>query len=262
MMNNNSETNNSDDSDDSDDDAINTVDYTNIIFKETYLPWSRVKCYDELLSVNLDFIHGKLSHTPYHFGSLVEPSDILIQNLDSLHRYGILTVNGHESICKYGNKNAWSDRYFDYEQRGYLDFHIDLDTFADNNDNNLVNLFIKKIKETNLTYRIGNIKTGYSESNIIDSNGKYNIGRHRKHKNAELVASSPWINGSNMNLNIKPKYCLWHDGDHAFKPNQILRNTIYFSVALPEYGNGVIEQILIDICKNIGVKTHDILNTY
>lgn len=54
----------------------------NTFVKKNESLWSYVNCYDDLLNLNLDFIHDKLSTTPYHFGPLEEPSNALIQNLD------------------------------------------------------------------------------------------------------------------------------------------------------------------------------------
>ena len=148
------------------------------------LDWTNVENYDELLSVNLDFIHGKLRCTPYHGGPLVDPSQELIDILDQLHRYGFLTVNGQEAESKrfectettyFLKQGSW----YETEQRGYLEFHIDIDSFVDINNNNMITKFIDKIKESDLIYRILDMGTSNVETNV---RGYYNVGHCRSNK--------------------------------------------------------------------------------
>lgn len=155
-----------------------------MVEKVKKLDWTNVGNYDELLSVNLDFIHGKLRCTPYHGGPLVDPSQELINSLDQLHRYGFLTVNGQETVSKrhectettyFSQQGTW----YEIEQRGYLEFHIDIDSFVDNNNNNVIAKFIDEIKKSNLIYRILDMRTSKMETNI---RGYFSLGQHRSNK--------------------------------------------------------------------------------
>lgn len=223
------------------------------------LCWAGVHDYNDLLSVNLDFIHGILPESPYHGGPLDNPSQQLINDLDKLHRYGLLTVNGQGSECSYGKKSCHPNgRFSDNEQRGYLEFHIHIDSFVDTNGNNVVDKFIDKIKETSLVYRIFNIKTNATENNIRGRS--YNVTRYRINNNKKKLVTMPWFNYTNIHPNNDDFFWFSCDNEqyHTYSPNRILKNTINILLALPEYGKDNLESIVIGICKCIDLKQHDL----
>lgn len=57
---------------------------------------------------------------------------------------------------------------------------------------------------------------------------------------------------------MEPKDCYWNTFRNRnysnYAPNRILKNTINVTLAVPECGNGSLEQIIIDICKEIDLK--------
>ena len=222
-------------------------------------PWSSVKKYEDLLDLNLKFIHGKINQTPYHCGPLVDPSPGLIKNLDQLHRYGLFTVNGQESVCEYGKQFTYDG---EYEQRGYLEFFTDPDVMVDINGHPLIDRFIEKIKESELVYVVNNIKTNTYESNLKNygnpenkSQGvyeRYNLTRVRRNIDPSLLSSGQWKNNTNINFS-EPRDLLWRD--HA---DNLLKNSVNIFVALREYGKGVVEEILINICRELDVQIHEL----
>lgn len=237
------------------------------------LEWSNVENYDELLSLNLDFIHGRLRQTPYYGGPLLDPSKELIDNLDQLHRYGFLTIDGQETECIHSKcvepRYFYSEflergNFYENEQRGYLKFHIDVNSFVDNANNNVLEKFICKIKESHLVYKIINMETSHIDSNIYEGR-RYNVTRYRVGENEEKLKSARWINGAHIYYGYKDRAELYYWRETlrnkkymAYAPNKILTKTIHIELAMPEYGIGNLERILIDMCKAIDLKVRDL----
>lgn len=202
--------------------------------------WYEVETYDDLLKLNMEFIRGNLDMTPYHLGPLVidVSSSNLMNNLIKLHEYGILTVDGQESLCEYNieKNNKWYSR----EQRGNISFYINIE---DNLE--LAESFIKQLKhkDNTLIYNIANIVTGYHITNI-SKDKCFNVTRSFSSsiKNQEIE----WNYGTNFFAEFD---CCDSWGDEIPKIYNILDNTIYFKIALPEYGKGNLEEVLLNMCE-------------
>ncbi len=241
-----------------------------MVEKVKVLNWDNVENYDELLSLNLNFINGLLRATPYHGGPLVDPSKELIVGLDQLHRYGLLTVNGQEAMSKRVEctdtatfllgKNLEQGSWYEIEQCGYLEFHIDIDSFVDNKNNNVVTEFIDKIKGSNLIYRILDMRTSKVETNM---RGYFSLGHHRLNKKEIKLNSTKWTNNIGIHEHAEPRYCYWNTFNKkdyfSYAPNRLLKKTINIILTIPEYGIGNLEEIIINMCKKIDLKMHNFI---
>jgi len=206
--------------------------------------WYSVKTYDDLLKLNIEFIDEKIDKTPYSFGPMVGSQE-LRNNLVKLHQYGILTVGGQETKCEY---NMYKDNYWrSFEQRAYLDFYINLD-----DNKKLAESFIEYLKNKNIIYLIKN-----PNGNAIITNVKgrrFNLTRTSKSTEHKDKDTFLW----NDDTNFWNKYadCEFY-GQWGFikskssKIKKIFKNTLYFQLALPEYGKGNLEEILLNICQNV-----------
>lgn len=245
---------------------MNVFEYINMV-EEVKKDWGDVKTYDELLNVNLDFINGRLNESPYHCGPLLDPSPELICNLSKLHNYGLLTVSGQESEKDHGICMKEQEFFYDKilkqghayanEQRGYLIFHVEKNSFVNAMNCNVFDSFIQKIKEFGLMYRIINMETQSIDTNI---NGSYNVTRFRVGKNEKKERSAKWIHNTSIGRGVSRDY-YWISpkrGDTTFAPNRILKNTVVFQLAMLEYGVGNLEQIIIDICMGLDLKKHNL----
>jgi hypothetical protein len=207
--------------------------------------WYQVETYNDLLKLNIEYISGKLKMTPYHFGPLVSnvPSSNLVNNLIKLHGYGILTVSGQESMCKCEIKK--DDGWYSIEQRGYLCFHINIE---DNLElaKSLIKQFeqINQQKDKTIIYNVFNIKNGDHITNISEEDKCFNVTRVYNTKHKEIS----WNDCTNLWFESNYDSGLW--GNEVPKIYEILENTIYFDVTLPEYGKGNLEEILLDMSKN------------
>lgn len=228
--------------------------------------WSTVETYDDLLNANLDIIHGILKEIPYHQESLKISSHISINDLDQLHRYGLLITNGQKAECVYGQKMQKLGCFCDNEQCGYIEFYVHIKSFVDTNNNIVIDKFINKIKESNLVYRILNMETSNIESNIRNGS-RYNVTRYRRRKQkSDLCKSTPWFFDKgirNNNSDIIPKKFYWNvrgneENFTTYAPNKILKNTLAIVLAMPQYGIGTLEKIIIGMCKDINLKLHDL----
>ncbi len=210
--------------------------------------WLYVRNYTDLLKLNIQFIEGSIKETPYHHGPLENPSAELVKNLIKLHEYGILTVNGQEAICQNGLKLKHNNEWCDVEQRGFLEFHVDYE------NKKLAESFLKFIKQTELIYSIIDMKTCNTITNISRETKRYNVTRDRSCKKKKDLKVTPWRYYTNLNYNIKQSDNLWTFNDNP-EINKILKNTIHFMLAMPEYGKGNLEEKLLDMCDKSGAKT-------
>ena len=72
------------------------------------------RTYEELLKLNVKFLQGKISATPYHHGKIDEETVPLVKNLIALHKQAkMMTIEAQSGICDQG---AWGVS----EQRPYL----------------------------------------------------------------------------------------------------------------------------------------------
>jgi hypothetical protein len=219
--------------------------------------WYQVKTYDDLLKLNIEFINGKIERTPYHWGPLHTSSQQLIDNLVELHHYGILTVNGQESLCNYniyqpGRPNIeklisgydydilMKDHWTSVEQRGYLCFYVNIDNIE------LAKSLIEQLhhNDKNLIYKI--IQNNKIITNMPEQDKKFNLTRISKSLTPE-TKNNLWEYCTNFWRNSKD-ICDW-GFITCFHIEKILENTIWFEIALPEYGKGNLEEILLDMCK-------------
>ena len=221
--------------------------------------WYQVKTYDDLLKLNIEFINGKIEWTPYHCGPLHTLSLQLIDNLVKLHHYGILTVGGQEPLCKYNmyepgrpsnpylekvqpeyNYVLIRDHWSSIEQRGYLDFYVNIDNIE------LAKSLIQQLQhgDKKLIYKI--IQNDEIMTNIPEQDKRFNLTRTFDTLTPE-TKNILWMNSTNFWRNGKDM-CSW-GFITCFHIEKILKNTIWFEIALPEYGKGNLEEILLDMRK-------------
>ncbi len=105
-----------------DEDYVSKCNELKKIEDDLDLEWSKCENFKNLLHTNKKYIQGKINASPYYLGPLDDPSPRLIENLLKLHDYGLLTVDGQESKCVYGEIS--DEEFFDQEQRGYLHFTL------------------------------------------------------------------------------------------------------------------------------------------
>ena len=211
--------------------------------------WVYCRNYTDLLKINKEFVEGIIKSTPYQCGPLDNPSPELVKNLIKLHQYGLLTVNGQESVC-IGGKMNYRKEWYDVEQRGYLDFHVQY------NDIKLAESLLRYIKQTDLVYIVVDMNTGNTITNLSNEIKRYNVTRDRSNKNKETLKITPWRYYTNINYYTRPSDLLWCFDENT-EINKILKNTVFFSVAMPEYGKGNLEEIILDMCHKAGAKIYN-----
>ncbi len=199
--------------------------------------WYFVETFDDLLKLNIEFICGKIYMAPYHCGPICGSQE-LIKNLVKLHQYGILSVNGQEPICDYNINKG--DRWHSKQQRGYLCFCID-----GVNNQKLVKSFINQLKNSNLIYIIMNA----NDKEIISNIDGMICNVTRSNSSADKKKIFLWRNDTSLSGQYNEYFDTW-GFITSLKIKEILKKTIYFEVALPEYGKGNLEIILLDMCHN------------
>jgi hypothetical protein len=209
--------------------------------------WFMSTKFSDLIALNKEFVKGLLPMTPYHFGPLETTDKKFIAKLLKLHEYGLLTTNGQDSGCEYGQyvKEGVSDvmgkqaYYFDEERRAYIDFHVDL---LENNF--LAESLLQQIVNSGLIYTIYNFHTKVTTSNIPKTE-KYNLTKGRASLTKETLKETKWDYSTNMSPIFKLEQMLWDEK----KIDPILKHTMFFAVALPDYCKGDLESMLIRMCE-------------
>ena len=207
--------------------------------------WDDAKSFKDLIVLNKEFINGKLDQTPYHGGPLEHGDDELKRKLVQLHDYGLLTVDGQDATCKYGyctttafysHKNRSKQTYYiDMEQRPYLSFYMDL---VENES--LANSLLQQIQASDLMFVMDNIATNDHVTNL-KKGSHYCVTRYRYGLDKTALHTQKWFMSTSVPENVLQYY--W--GDAA----PILEKTMYFDVAMREYGKGDLESILLDMCR-------------
>lgn len=208
----------------------------------TFVKWKRVKTFDDLVRVNAAFVRGDLKRSPYHAGPLMPDSLPLVPNLLALHRLGLVTTSGQSNECKYCQPTRRGDRYFDSEQKPYIEFTM-LKTEAG------TKLIHELMNSDKFIIKVTDGVTDEVKTNMpID---KYNVTRDRSAEALDKLVETPWREFTNL-WRIHPGL-LEHDWpDHIV---DFLRDTaVSVDVAMKEYGKGDLEKELLDICQAVGMQ--------
>ena len=220
--------------------------------------WYEVQNFHDLIILNSEFVEGKLKETPYHSGPIESDDSVFKSKLYRLHQYGLLTHDGQDTECVYGEyiPQTWVNRqgqqegkwWVDEERRGYLSFYIDLEQ-----NKKLYKKMLKGLRKSNLLYTSYNFKNNETITNFRES---VNLTRDRVHKDKNLLDKQIWHLYTNMQPMHDPNRLLW-----PFIPeiNEILKKCAHFDIALPDYCKGDLEKQLIEICQNSGAKKYGLI---
>lgn len=236
--------------------------------------WFEVKTYSDLIRLNIEFIQGKISMTPYNSQPVSNYTDKMFRILISLHQHGILLVDSQKSMCKYGEftvktgnssevntlfskskskqilpeddseiSMSEDNKYWtDVEKRSYLSFYVDLST-----NKKLVKSIINQIQDSNLIFRAYNFikSTTYTNINVDET---IPLKRERFSKRREDLIKAKWNTITELPRRAQPKELLWNDFE-ASKP--ILFKSMHFILAASNFCEDNLEEILLTICTRV-----------
>lgn len=220
--------------------------------------WNQVSTYSDLLKLGEEFVTGKLTCTPHYSRPLIMESSDLPNKLFELHKYGLYTVDGQEPRSYYNfygpsndvtSRNEEGKEWVDEEQRGYLCFYVDLEENA-----LLAHSLSQQVRDSKLYYSYCNFSTNEATTNIYEEEGCINVTRLRSSKTKEDLSTSKWENYTNLWAILKPEDLLVE----AYNPItfRILKKTVNFRIALPEYCKGDLETQLIKMCEKARGKVY------
>lgn len=206
--------------------------------------WFSVNEYKDLVNLNVKFIKGELSQTPYHLGPLDSETLPLVEKLIKMHARGILTLEGQPGICEYKQfiPHTWIQNgqiegnwYVDCEQKSYISFCVQ--------KTNESLKFIRKI----LTSKELVVFALDISNNKVFSNtkGEFNVTRERSHSELDKLESTQWTLFTNIHeLHSSDIIRIWNDYPQIQK---ILKKCFHVYVALKEYGVSGIEDKIMSI---------------
>jgi len=198
--------------------------------KSEILRKKHFKSWDDFMISNFAFLHG--FYIPfYQAGFLFQDhtKSSGIQNLISLHEYGILTTEGHGNLCNEKEK-----------QRSYLDIQLYIyNDFYELKINELLNV-LKKDSRIYINYYNG--KTDEYFDNFV-----FYAYIHGELK-FNLTLFENIRRGTNYPKQSKEQFINFRILDEL---KQFKKNTIYLSIVVKEYCGDLADSILLDHVKSL-----------
>jgi hypothetical protein len=142
------------------------------------------RTYDELLELNVAFLQGRVSETPYHLGPIDTETVPLMKDLVDLHRQGrVFTTEGQPGLCEQGD---WGF----IEQRPYLCGFVEEETLTK---------ILRHVRKTpkKFVYSFAHVSNGES---ICNFHNTFNLTRQKgkNDKEWELYTNLPYETGINL----------------------------------------------------------------
>jgi hypothetical protein len=144
--------------------------------------------YSDLIHLNMLFLQGKISETPYYMGNLYGETIKQLPQLLELHKdYGVITIDSQPGMCTYGQKVGrqklldQGKTTYDSEQRSYLG------ALLQNTPKNkkFVRDILMKLDETKFRVAVKEFPETKSSLNFINFDKQHNMTRSRTYKTGQ-----------------------------------------------------------------------------
>jgi hypothetical protein len=199
--------------------------------KATY---NGVNTYSDLLDVNVRFLEGKITQTPYHFGP-VDPETLpLLPDLIRINKAGFHSMGG-QPACK--ERFESRGRYYDLHQKSYIDGIIPKAMAAH------LTAFLRNQPVYVDMYQIGPFGA------LINTfPPKYNLTKDRSSEHEDELDMQEW----RMYTNHRPRT---ESIERAFSEypricSLLRRDCLEIMIACKEYGTGSVIDILLEFFNN------------
>lgn len=202
-----------------------------------FVIWESVRTSSDLKDVNVAFLRGLLSDSPYT-AKIASETLPLLGALIKINKSGIITVEGQPSSCEYDMKVP-DDKYADVEQKSYMN------AFIPKKMSNSLMMFLSLI--SGVYYSIQN------DQAILNSNfpaGPYNLTRDRDYSKDNKSITIPWRYYTNI-----PQEKFDDEIYDLFKPFHSLHalfidKYLFFQISLSKYCEGSVEDIMLSYLRH------------
>jgi hypothetical protein len=202
--------------------------------------WKSITSYQDLVDVNVAFLNGKLSRTPYHSGPIDKETVPLLKKLIKINKMGFVSIEGQPAVCSYKNittKNIFGKEigkmFYDEEQKSYSVGILPLKYLAP------LRAFLSKRKDVYylITDRKKTLDYKYPDSNLT---------RKRFNRDKMLLSVEKWLMYTNATKNIKSVLRLFKG---IGSMDKIIDSSMLIIISGTEYCSGSVEDIIFDFLK-------------
>lgn len=159
--------------------------------------------YDDIVSLNILFLTGKLSQTPLYAGKLYPETIKQLSQILELHKdYGVITIDSQPGICEYDQKIKLEKllekgkQTYDQEQRSYLG--AIMKKTAKNKQ--FAKDVLMKLDKSKYKVAILEFPETKSSLNFVNFNERHNMTRTRTYMKGQTKPSK-WSYGTNADPN-------------------------------------------------------------
>lgn len=183
----------------------------------------------DLQLLNIAFLSGVLTHTPYHRGPVHQDTVPLLPKLRMLNAKGFITIDGQKGLVSLGEKvkTATGTLFQDLKQRSYVEGALHVRHLPD------LIPFLNAITDR-IFYSISKSST-FGDSFVLTANRRYqcvtkNKGKYKIYTNLFPEDNSAWRFLSDCSEGLKKS----------------LSDYVNLCVALKEWGKGSVEDIMLE----------------
>lgn len=199
-------------------------DDTNDLFEK------KVKTFDDIVTLNVLFLRGKLDHTPYHADPIY---DMPIDDLVKLHYLGFISTNGQSSECiknKKITKGPNKGKFWSMQQKSYLSGLLRRSDFT----SKFLEYFLTEAENHNIKYLITSYPEGITDGNFTTS---INLTKEK------LISAKKW----NLFTNMNPEYVVGEEiSNFRGKAAEIFQKGCFeLQIFIDEYCKGDVTKELL-----------------
>ena len=216
----------------------------------------KISTFQELIDTNVQFLEGKIHHTPYHYGPVDDETLPMIADLVKLNKLGCITITSQPAVNETYYKNQ---KWLQLQQKSFLEGYMPISVLCP---------FIQFMStyDQEYSYKIYTIKkiSGlkkwiYTLLGLSDIQVKLYL-EHSKSANENLtrerctefgqnkITKFTWINYTNVPQDIIMPY------DFEGLPNIepiIVEKMIKFFIYSNDYNKSCVEKLLLKFFKNL-----------
>lgn len=207
--------------------------------------FQNIKSYKNLVDVNVAFLQGKISETPYHLGPINAQTIPQLTDLMKINKEGFLSIEGQPAmkVTEFISR-TWRNQqgqqqgnwWYSIEQKPYISGFLPKKDLLS---------FVYFMKDQSDYYYQVIIHTTPSQLLFTTfPTSPYNVTRQKAHKRKQQLSSTPWELFTNIR---RPDGHIDYRNDFVDFPMiyKLLEETVYVDIAGKNYNQGSVEQLLL-----------------
>lgn len=208
--------------------------------------YKAAKSYADLKYATVAYLQGKVYSTLHHLGPISEETVPLVDDLVRINAHGFISISGQPACrstefiadtWKCFDGNDCGNWYEEWEQRSYID------GFMPKADLNGFRSHIARFSES-FHYMVHGSSDPGSAINTFPK-GRCGVTRMRVHADKAMLGHAPWETATMLPYDAsQSEYDVYKVCPELHKV--LLKHTCFISIAGTEYGQGSVEELLLD----------------